>query len=424
MQYYDFEHIFDEYSKKVAATKAEEHAIGKIREKFTEIVDLVGVDSNLLRRHRDEVSGEMVDFGNSGRQFCFPETICDFCVEVIIRHTSADFKLLRKGQYGEVALEELDFLIDGFTRYLIALGYDLPTITEEKFKMNKRLNYHIYLQLVQLNQECRNLIRDMENLESSYSEILYEDKVYLTWYTVEKIRKFRENIDSIDSFYKELRGEEIDNFAMENSMNVSNAEALEDICQSALLADALEHDQEYQTLLKEQMKIVCTKDYLKKWKLSYQKNNEQLNAIREKHRYELFGNMIQKKESMCNYMPTHPLYVLHEAIKLADEAESELTKVKEGGVATKGQLEEIKAELLADYPQLFEIPDCEHIKQKIRKKGVIECPCCHQEEIIVFEGAAGCIVSKCTHSDKQIQFNLDNMVAEIYEIPKGHMVSH
>lgn len=424
MEYHDFQYIFDEYSKRVAATKAEEHAIGKIREKFKEIVDLVGVDSNLLRQHRDEVSGEMVDFGNSGRQFCFPETICDFCVEVIIRHTSADFKLLRKGQYGEVALEELDFLIDGFTRYLIALGYDLPTIIVEKFEMYKRLNYHIFLQLFQFNQECRNLIRDMENCINSYSEILYEDKVYLTRYTVEKIRKFREDIDSIDSFYKELRGEEIDNFAMENSMSVSNTEAQEDISQSALLADALEHDQEYQTLLKEQMKILCKKDYFKKWKSSYDKNNNQLNAIRENHRHELFGNMIQKTESICNYIPTHPVYMLHEAIQAADEAETELAKAKERGADTKGQLEKIKAELLKKCPQFFDIPDCENIEHKVKKKGVIKCPCCHQEEIIVYEGATGCIVSNCSHGDKQIQFDLDNMSAEIYEIPKGHMISN
>lgn len=424
MRYYDFNHIFDEYSKKVVAKKATDHAIGKIREKFTEIVDLVGVDSNLLRKHRDEKSGKMVRFGKSERQFCFPETICDFCVEVIIRHTSEEFKLLRKGQYGTVALEELEFLIDGFTRYLIALGYDMPTIMTEKYKMNKRLNYHISLQMFQLNQECRDLIRDMENRVNSISGVLYEDKIYLTWFTVEKIRKLREDIDSVYSYYEELRSEEIDNSAMKNSMNVSNAEVLEDICQSALLADILEHDQDYQSLLNKQMKIVCTKDYLKKLKLSYQKNNEQLNAIREKYRHELLGNIMQKEESMCNYMPTHPIYVLHEAIKLSGEAETEMAEVKEREGARKGQLEEIKAELLENYPQLFEIPNCEHIEQKIRRKGVIECPCCHKEEIIVFEGTTGCVVSKCARSEKQIRFDLDNMSAEVYEIPKGHMVSH
>lgn len=424
MQYYDFQHIFYEYSKKVAAQKAEEHDIGKVREKFTEIIDLVGIDSNLLRQHRDEASWKMIDFGSAGRQFCFPETICDFCVEVIIRHTSADFKLLRKGQYGKVALEELEFLIDGFTRYLIALGYDLPTIVVEKFKMNKRLNYHISLHLFQLNQECHNLTRDMENCVNSISEILYEDKVYLTWYTAERIKKFREDIDSIYSYYIELRGEEIDNFAMENLMDVSNKEVFVDRIQSALLADALEHDQEYQTLLKEQMKILCMKDYLKKLKLSYNKNNNQLNAIREKHRNKLFGNMIQQTESICNYVPTHPVHMLHEAIQSAEEVEAELAKVKEREIDRKKSIEKIKAEFLEDYPQFFDIPECEHIVHKVKKKGVIECPCCHQEEIIVYEGTAGCIVSKCSHSDKLIQFDLDNMSAEIYEIPKGRLVSN
>lgn len=422
MKYYNFQHIFDEYSKKKVATKAEEHDIGKIRDKFSEIVDLVGIDSSLLRKHRDEKSGEMVSFDNSNRQFCFPETICDFCVEIIIRYTSSNFKMLRKGKYGEVAIEELKFLIDGFSTYLIALGYDFPTVLEEKFKMNKRLNYHISLHLFQLNQEYLDLMKDMKNYVNNLSNVFYEDKVHLAWYTAEKFKEFREYIASICSYYKELRCEEIDNLAMENSINISDTESLEDICQSALLADALENDEEYQTLLKEQMKILCTPGFLKNRKVSYNNNNERLNTIREKYRQELFANEIQKTEPICTYEPTNPVYMLHDAIKLADETEQELAEVKEIDATTKEKLEKIKTELLDGYPQLFEIPNSEQIERKIKKKGSIKCPDCLKEEIIVYEGATGCIVSKCSRSSKQIHFDLDNMSAEIYEIPKGHMI--
>lgn len=58
MEYYGFEHIFHKYSEKVKATKAEEHDLGKIRDKFVEIVKLVGINDNLLCKHKDKKMGK------------------------------------------------------------------------------------------------------------------------------------------------------------------------------------------------------------------------------------------------------------------------------------------------------------------------------------------------------------------------------
>ncbi len=422
MQYYGFQHIFDEFSKRKKATKAEEHDIGKIRDKFTSIIDLVGIDTNLLRKHKDEKTGKMVSFDNSNRQFCFPETICDFCVEIIIRYPTSDFRDLRKGQYRIVPISVLNYLIDGFTEYLFALGYDYPTIAREKFKMKKRLKYDISVHLYELNQEFREIMENVKNYTNSIQAIYYEDYVYLTRYIVEKTKKFREHIESLCNNYTELRSEEFYRFAQEESVNISNSESLADIQQSSLLADALEHDKNYQTLLSEQMKILSTSDFIKNLKSSYNKNNEQLSAIRKHHIHELFGDKIQKTELTYNFTPNHPLYVLYDAIKLTDEMEQEQAELKEKNSSiSKEQREKVKEELQKIYLQYFDLPEIEPTIQQIKEKGTIKYPCCSGEETIVYEGATGFIINKCPQCGKQVLFNLDDMTAEMYGASKGHM---
>lgn len=422
MQYYKFQHIFDEYSRKKKPTKANEHDIEKIRDKFTEIVDMVGIDIDLLRKHKDAETGEMVSFDISNRQFCFPEEICDFCVEILKRYTSSDFKRLRKGQYKEVAISELKFLIEGFTQYLTYLGYDFSTILEEKFKMEKRLNYNISVQLYQLNQECRGLLDDAENYIDSPMEGVYEDKVYFTWYIVEKIKKLREYIASVYISYIDTRCEELDHFAEKEAFNISTAETLTDIQQSVLLADALEHDKNYQALLKKQMEIICTPDFIKKLKTSYNKISSHLNDIREQHKQELFGDRNMERGWTYNFTLKHPLCVLSNAIQWTEETAQLQAESREmDAVITEEQQKKKSAELTELYLQYFELPDIRDAEQKIKKKGIIKFPCCDKEETVVYEGAAGCVINKCPRCSKQVLFNFDEMTADIYETPKGHM---
>ena len=65
MKFNDFQEVFNRFSERQKATKAEEHDVGKVRDKFTEIVDATGIDINLLRSHKDEETGKMILNDNS-----------------------------------------------------------------------------------------------------------------------------------------------------------------------------------------------------------------------------------------------------------------------------------------------------------------------------------------------------------------------
>lgn len=417
MKYYGFQHIFDEYSKKQKATKAEEHDINKIRDKFVEIIKLVGIDDKLLRQHKDEGTGEMVSFDNTNRQFCFPETICDFCVEIIMQYTSADSKILRKAKYMDVPINQLSFLIKGFTKYLSDLGYDGVTIAKEKYKMDRRLKYRLSLLSHDLYQEYKNLVKNVAEFASN-GYLYYEDDVLLAQYMLKIVKKCYEYIISVYSNYEELRIEEADNYAMEESQNYSNAEALTDISQSGLLADALEHDTEYQSLLKKQIALLTTSDFIKNLESSYNKNNKQIDDIKKKYMHELFGDVFLKIEPVSNFTPTSPFSLLYKAVKETDE----VAKAKEYiSPIIEEQLKKQMEELPELFPYLLELPNPEQIEQKTEERCKIKFPCCSNEEITVSWGTAGYIICKCPRCGKQAQFNLNDLTAEIYETPKGHM---
>lgn len=418
MKYYGFEHIYHEYSKEVKATKENERDLEKMRAKFVEIVKLVGINDNLLCKHKDEKTGEMVSLSNA-RSYCFPETICSFCVEIIAQYTSSNFKALRKRQYTNVAIDKLDFLIEGFVQYLTDLGYDDAIIAEERFKMDERLKYHFSVLLYELNEEYKALVKNVENCNSE-TELYYADKALLSMYIIEKVKQCYAYIDSVYSNYKELRLAEIDNYALENSEKYGGTEALTDISQSALLAEALEHDKEYQNLLNKQIEIIATTDFLKKLETPYNKNNKRLNEIRGEHIRELFGDAFQEIGQVNDFIPSTSISMLYDAVVLADEGEEEKAKSGENGL-TEEQRKGLMDEIAKHFPELVQLPGVEQIERKIRKKGAIKFPCCPKEEITVFEGADGCIINKCPRCSKQIKFNLGDMTADVYEIPKGHV---
>lgn len=418
MEYYGFEHIFHKYSEKVKATKAEEHDLGKIRDKFVEIVKLVGINDNLLCKHKDKKTGKMVSLNNS-RSFCFPETICSFCVEIIAQYTSSNFKALRKRQYTNVEIDKLGYLIEKFVQYLTDLGYDDATIAEERFKMDKRLKYHLSLFLYELNEEYKALVKNVEDCNSE-TELYYADKALLSMYIIEKVKQCYAYIDSVYSNYKELRLAEIDKYAWENSENYRETEALTDIFQSALLAEALEHDKEYRNLFNKQIEIIATTDFLKKLETPYNKNNKRLSEIKGEHIRELFGDVFQEIKQINDFIPSTPISMLYNAVVLADEGEEEEAKLGENGL-TEEQRKRLMDEIPKLFPELVQLPSIEQIERKIRKKGAIKFPCCPKEEITVFEGADGCIINKCPRCSKQIKFNLGDMTADVYEISKGHV---
>ena len=283
--------------------------------------------------------------------------------------------------------------------------------------MDEHLQYHISALFYELCEEYKKLVENAENY-NSHCELCYADKVCLIQYMVENFKQYSEHITSVYSCYEQLRCEEVDNYALEESKIYRNTEVLTDIYQSALLADALEHDKEYQTLLKKQMKILCTPDFLKNKESCYNKNNERLDEIKKNHIRNLFSDKYQNTRPINNFTPASSLSVLHDAVKWTYDEEEMRENIPS---ITEEQRKKMREEITKAFPGLFDLPDIEQMEQKITKKGSIKFPCCLQEETIVYSNAAGSIVSKCPRCGKQILFNLDDMTAEIYETPVGHM---
>ncbi len=104
MTYKNFDFVLDLYSKRNPRDEGQEHDIKKVRDKFSEIVDAVGIKSRLLK-YRDPESGKMKNWGAKQNQFCVPETRGDFCVELIQRYTSPEFKKIRSAEFTRVKPE-------------------------------------------------------------------------------------------------------------------------------------------------------------------------------------------------------------------------------------------------------------------------------------------------------------------------------
>ena len=101
MGIYGFDKVFDSFSAKNPSTIDAEHDKDKVRDKYTEILEAVGIDKDLLRAKEKitDMDGETVKSG----AYIFPEQSVDFCATVIQKYTSRDFKKLRKADFDEIA---------------------------------------------------------------------------------------------------------------------------------------------------------------------------------------------------------------------------------------------------------------------------------------------------------------------------------
>lgn len=53
------------------------------------------------------------------------------------------------------------------------------------------------------------------------------------------------------------------------------------------------------------------------------------------------------------------------------------------------------------------------MKQEFDKVvGRIKCPVCERSEVVVFEGARGCISLRCANCNRFVRYDLEHMLAE------------
>lgn len=420
MKYYDFRTILDRYSERNPRDKSQQHDLGKIREKFTEIVDAVGIDSHLLKQHRDGETGGMVKFGGGKPQFCFPETVCDFCVKIILQYTSADFKKIRSAEFASVNPAVSLFLMDGFTNYLRDLGHDIHTIVLERWKMDRRLHHHANVFKSQLTRACRELADSAKKYEQF---LCYEDSVYLIQHMVTQVNYLHDTIDSISSEYQSARYDEIGEVAMLGSRNMDQDAASVDFFQAIALADILEKDAEYQDLLRKRDKILAEPGFKQSLKGRYNKISSKISSIRNKHEIKLFGKSLLE-ELRPQFDLKHPMEILVDAIMSVDENERDRIEHEEKeATLTEEQIQQreegirILREFYEKRGGSCDLPDISSEEEKLfvnslsdhEIKGVIKFPCCEAEEIVVYKGSSGECAIKCPNCGCMSIFSFDRM---------------
>lgn len=151
MEIYGFDKAFESFCEKNPPTARAKHDLDKVRDKYTEILEAVGIDKELLRAKEKviDIDGKTVKSG----AYIFPKESVDFCVAVIQKYTSRDFKKLRSADFGEIAIDEVIFLIRGFYIMLCNLGYSGDIIREQYNAMERRMTYKLRLAAVEL--ECQ-----------------------------------------------------------------------------------------------------------------------------------------------------------------------------------------------------------------------------------------------------------------------------
>ena len=96
------------------------HKPGQVREKFTEIIAAVGMDGNMLKvniEEGDDIDAKLAAVTNA-TPYVIPDKSAEFVLEILKKHTSSDFKKIRRGDFQKATLEELLWLINGFTEML------------------------------------------------------------------------------------------------------------------------------------------------------------------------------------------------------------------------------------------------------------------------------------------------------------------
>lgn len=427
MKYQDFKFLLDVYSSRAKKERVSDFDLGKVRERFSEIVDAVGIDSRLLKQHKSEQTGEMVKFGRGKPQFCFPETICDFCAELLLRYTSPDFKKIRSADFTSVDPATSLFLIDGFTRYLQELGHDIHTIILERWKMDRRLHHHTNVLKLELFNASKKLVNSTKKYEQSLG---YEDSTYFIRHMTVEVNYLIDLIEQTFFEFESARLVEISEVATVDSAEMERGVAYKDRSRTIILADALEYDENYQKLLKKLNKIIVEPGFKQGAKGRYHKIVAQLSNIRKKYEAildnESYENYVSEKEPP-EFRLKHPMEILCGAVLSAlDNQLDQIAREEAESCLSEDQIRnrEEGIRILRDYYEKrgvsFDLPCIDDNEEELfvnefpdhEVKGIIKFPCCKAEKVVVYKGSTGCSAIKCPQCGQISIFDFDKMVSE------------
>lgn len=424
MGLYGFDKVFDSFSEKNPSTIDAEHDKDKVRDKYTEILEAVGIDKDLLRAKEKitDMDGETVKSG----AYIFPEQSVDFCATVIQKYTSRDFKKLRKADFDEIAINEVVFLICGFRMMLINLGYSEEVVLKQYNAMEMRMKYKLRLAIDKLERHLDAIHELAKEYERNCINFNYCDKTYFLRYMTFKIEATKYYIESVYRSYTDIRFDELSEESYKKSLHMST----ERINKEMIFIDALEHDDMYQKLLRQQEKLIAEDTFIKNKQKRFKKINMQLEKIREQYQIELFGELLDEEEDALLTF-RHPIDVLKDAI---DDTESKIENYVESGEAEaaktpediereNAEIEEMRQALEAYGVNLsFDLPNTDEQEEEIfvqsgnlawDVKGTMRLQCsCKKGQITAYEGIKGKCAMKCPNCGNYILIDYDNMTTK------------
>lgn len=388
----------------------------------------MGIDKELLRAKEKvtDIYGKTV----RGGAYIFPEQSVDFCAIVIQKYTSRDFKKLRSADFDEMAIDEVVFLVRGFCMMLRNLGYSEIVVLEQYNAMERRMAYKLRLATEELERQLDAIHELAKEYKRSCISFNYYDKIYFLRYMASKVATTRCYIESVYGSYTDIRYDELSDIALEESYKKSPQISTERINKEMFFFDALEHDDEYQKLLRQQEDLIAEDTFIKNKLTRFRKIQVRLAEIREQHQMELFSELLDEEEDVPLTV-RHPMDVMKEAVENAEsrikyhaeQDEAEAAKTPEDIEKEKAEMERMQQLLEECGVNLnFDLPNTDEQEEEIfvqsgnllwEVKGTIHLPCyCKKGQITAYKGIKGKCAMKCPGCGYYVLVDYDKMIAE------------
>lgn len=308
-----FKTVFDKYSKLgKARNEISGHKESQVREKFTDIVDAIGIEACLLRRG---------DKFNSPLEI--PETSVDFLVDVLDWHTSPEAKALRKGDFLNVSAKTKAWLINGFIDYLENRCYDAKVIEHQRQRMEYRMKCSLQKNLDILRITLNSIHAHVSALRNSLSSYFtYEDQVLFAEFANNKVEELADYLQDVAAYLDDGRGMEIHDSALDELNNSNDADIMERQLRQEQVFKAISKDKRYKKLEANRDAIIAEEDFVKKKKGRYQKIVEEMQAIADGYERDFFGD-VMPDEPEPHFVLKHPHIALAEAIAYKKEVDED-----------------------------------------------------------------------------------------------------
>lgn len=336
-----FEDVFTRYCEEVESKdKDTTHKPGQVREKFTEIIAAVGIDGNMLKANieeDDDIDAKLAAVTNA-TPYAIPDKSVEFVLEILKKHTSSEFKKIRRGDFQEASLEELIWLINGFVEMLAGLGYPQNLIRQQRTLMEKRLDIHIHASLDDIKKACEEILEQAEKYSEFSVNLNHDDRSCFLPFIASSIRGLSDHLADVHSAYSDIRSDEIYDIAVEESEKISAKDIALDMQEAELIAS----DEELQGWIRQRNKIVGEYGFVKNKLKDYNIVNERINRRLEQIHKLVYGTSVSPKDSVMTL--THPNRVLLESIMYVDETDETADKMSIDRLARTRKQADFEAE--------------------------------------------------------------------------------